>query len=130
MEENTQEKSLIKKESFFGKVKNFFKNLFKKKDKNVSENVVTENNNSEKENSNFKENIKVAEVEDPEEIKLIELQKRYRRGEIAESDLTEEQIEALSELYDKQINALRRIIEEKEKQIAESQKQKIEKKNA
>ena len=125
MEENTQEKSLIKKDGFFGKVKNFFKNLFKKKDKNV-----VKNDNSKKENSNFKENIKVVELEDSEEIKLIELQKRYRRGEIAENDLTEEQIEALSELYNKQIEALRRIIEEKEKQIAESQKQKIEKKNA
>lgn len=129
MEENTQEKSLIKKEGFFGKVKNFFKNLFKRKDKNSIGNSVNARNNSIKEESNFKENIKVFEAEDVEEFKLIELQKRYRRGEIAESDLTEEQIEALSELYDKQIDALRKIIEEKEKQIAESQIQKVEKKN-
>jgi len=127
MEENTQEKSLIKKEGFFGKVKNFFKNLFKRKDKNNKNESV--NNNSVKENNDFKDNIKVAEA-DAEEVKLIELQKRYRRGEIAESELTEEQVEALSELYDKQIDALRKIIEEKEKQIAESQKQRIEKKNA
>lgn len=125
MEENTQEKSLIKKEGFFGKVKNYFKNLFKKKKKNESV-----NNNCVKESNDFKDNIKVAEVEDAEEVKLIELQKRYRRGELAESDLTEEQIEALSELYDKQIDALRKIIEEKEKQIAENQRQKVEKKNA
>lgn len=128
MEENTQEKSLIKKEGFFGKVKNFFKNFFKRKDKNNKNESV--DNNSVNENNNFKANIKVAEAEDAEEVKLIELQKRYRRGEIAESDLTEEQVEALGELYDKQIDALRKIIEEKEKQIAESQKQRIEKKNA
>ena len=128
MEENTQEKSLIKKEGFFGKVKNFFKNLFKRKDKNNKNESV--DNNSVNENNNFKANIKVAEAEDAEEVKLIDLQKRYRRGEIAESDLTEEQVEALGELYDKQIDALRKIIEEKEKQIAESQKQRIEKKNA
>lgn len=124
MEENTQEKNLIeKKETFFSKVKNFFKKLFKKKD---NENVDTVVKDETTENNSFKENIKIAE---DEETKLLELQKRYRRGEIAESDLTEEQIEALSELYDKQIDALRKIIEEKEQQIAESQKQRIEKKN-
>lgn len=124
MEENTQEKNLIeKKETFFSKVKNFFKKLFKKKD---NENVDTVVKDEKTENNSFKENIKIAE---DEETKLLELQKRYRRGEIAESDLTEEQIEALSELYDKQIDALRKIIEEKEQQIAESQKQRIEKKN-
>ena len=37
MEGNTQEKDLIeKKESFFSKVKNFFKGLFNKKSKNVT----------------------------------------------------------------------------------------------
>ena len=124
MEENTQEKNLIeKKETFFSKVKNFFKKLFKKKD---NENVDTVVKDETTENNSFKENIKITE---DEETKLLELQKRYRRGEIAESDLTEEQIEALSELYDKQIDALRKIIEEKEQQIAESQKQRIEKKN-
>jgi len=110
MGENTQEKNLIeKKESLFSKVKNFFKSLFNKKDKNnINVNSINENSN------NFKENIKITEDEENEEMKILELQKRYRRGEIAESELTEEQVEALSELYDKQIDALRKIIEEKE----------------
>lgn len=124
MGENTQEKNLIeKKESFFSKMKNFFKKLFKKKDKNVIDKTVKDEESIEKESNSFKENIK---IEEDEETKILELQKRYRRGEIAENDLTEEQVEALSELYDKQIDALRKIIEEKEKQIEESQ---IEKKN-
>ena len=130
MEENTQEKNLIeKKESFFGKVKNFFKNLFNKEGKNDTKyHLNNVENNTAEEDNNFKDNIKVVETEVAEETKIIELQKRYRRGEIAEGDLTEEQIEALSELYDKQIDALRKIIEEKEQQIAE--RQNIENNNA
>ena len=128
MEENTQEKDLIaKKESFFNKVKNFFKGLFKKKVKETTNETVNDEATSAAENNSFKDDIKVVEEEQSEEMKIIELQRRYRRGEIAENDLTEEQIEALSELYDRQIDALRKVIEEKEKQIAES---KIEKKNA
>ena len=127
MGENTQEKNLVeKKEGFFQKVKNFFKGLFKKKE----ENVINIENNSVHDENNFKENIKIAEEQQSEEKKILELQKRYRRGEIAQSDLTEEQIEALGNLYDKQIAALKKIIEEKEKQIAETQKYKTEKKNA
>ena len=78
----------------------------------------------------MKKKIAIVQEEESEEKKILELQKRYRRGEIAESDLSEEQIEALGNLYDKQIAALNKIIEEKEKQIAESQKRKTEKKNA
>jgi len=128
MEENTQEKDLIeKKESFFNKVKNFFKGLFKKKVRETTNDTVNNEAISVNENNSFKDDIKVVEEEQSEEMKIIELQRRYRRGEIAENDLTEEQIEALSDLYDRQIEALRKVIEEKEQQITES---KIEKKNA
>ena len=126
MEENTQEKDLIeKKESFFSKVKNFFTRLFKKKEKNTADDEI----NIVKESNDFKENIKVEEAEQTDEMKILELQKRYRRGEIAEGDLTEEQIEALSDLYDRQIEALKKVIAEKEQKIAEHKKQKVEENN-
>ena len=127
MKENTQEKNLVeKKEGFFSKVKNFFRSLFNKKKNN--DQVVIEENDSVKENNNeFKEYIKMTE---DEETKLLELQRRYRRGEIAESDLTDEQIEALSNLYDKQIAELKKSIEAREQKIAEYKKRKMEKKNA
>ena len=126
MGENTQEKKLIeKKESFFSKVKNYFKSLFNKK---ANKNNDIEKNSVNEKSNNFKKNIKIEEDEENEEMKILELQKRYRRGEIAGNELTEEQVEALSELYNKQIEALRKVIDEKEKQIAESQRQ--EKKNA
>ena len=128
MEENTQEKNLVeKKEGFFGKIKNFFKNLFNRSAKVETQNEVVE---TVKENNNFKESIKMTEYED---IKLLELQRRYRRGEIAESDLTEQQIDDLSELYDRQIEELKKSIAVKEQKIAEYKKRKqvkVEENNA
>ena len=119
MGENTQEKNLVeKKEGFFQKVKNFFKGLFKKKE----EKTLREEKSALKEENSFKENIRIEEKIKEDEI--FELQKRFRRGEIAQSDLTEEQIEAIGELYDRQIAALKKIIEEKEKQLAENKEQK------
>ena len=125
MEENTQEKNLIEKKekiSIFGKIKNFFKNLFSKKQEEVVEEEIV----SEEVNNDFRESIKMTEAE---ENQLLDLQKRYRRGEIAENDLTEEQIDALCDLYDKQIEELKKSIKIKEEKIAE-RKRKMENNNA
>ena len=68
-----------------------------------------------------------------EETKLLELQARYRRGEIGQNDLTEEQIDALCDLYDKQIEELNKSIKIKEEKIAEHKKrkqQRVENNNA
>ena len=121
MGENTQEKNLIEKKekSVFVKIKDFFKNLFKKKVKNSNpvedeQNVKVEENNNE-----FKEAIKITE---DEEAKLLDLQKRYHRGEIAENDLTDEQIDSLCLLYDKQIAEIKKTIKMKEEEIQEYKK--------
>lgn len=125
MKENTQEKNLIKNEkvSFFGKIKNFFTKIFKKK----AEEVVEEKEINPNDNNEFKEYIKKTE---DEETRLLELQERYRKGEIAENDLTEEQIDALCDLYDKQIEELRKSIEIKEQKIEEYKRKSQEKNNA
>ena len=126
MEGNTQEKNLIEKKekiNLFGKIKNFFKNLFGKKQVEENEEVVVEQQESSNE---FKDSIKMTEEEENE---LLELQKKYRRGEIAENDLTEEQIDALCDLYDKQIEEIKQSIKVKEEKIAEY-KRKIESNNA
>ena len=126
MEGNTQEKNLIEKKekiNLFGKIKNFFKNLFGKKQVEENEEIVVEQQESSNE---FKDSIKMTEEE---ENQLLELQKRYRRGEIAENDLTEEQIDALCDLYDKQIEDIKQSIKIKEEKIAEY-KRKIESNNA
>ena len=125
MGENTQEKNLIEKKekiSIFGKIKNFFKNLFSKKQEEVVEEEIV----SQEVNNDFRESIKMTE---DEETKLLDLQNRYRRGEIGENDLTEEQIDALCDLYDKQIEELKKSIKIKEEKIAE-RKRKMENNNA
>ena len=125
MGENTQEKNLIEKKekSVFQKIKNFFKKVFGKKqiENNIQTDIIEEESNNE-----FKESIKMTE---DEETKLLELQRRYRRGEIAENDLSEEQIDALCKLYDKQIEDLKQSIKIKEEKIAEHKKR-IENNNA
>lgn len=42
---------------------------------------------------------------------LLELQKRYRAGEIKEEEMTEEQVDELEKLYDEQIDLLEKMIE-------------------
>lgn len=129
MEENTQEKNLIEKneKGIFSKIKNFFKNLFTKKDSQMIDNEDSkENTTQQKDNNEFKDYIKMTQ---DEETKLLDIQARYRRGEIGQNDLTDEQIDALCNLYDKQIADLKKAIENTKKQIEQYDK-KIEKKNA
>jgi hypothetical protein len=108
MKENTQEKSLVQvnRNGIFNKIKMFFKNLF-------SKNNVIDNNcytiEDEKNNENIKKSFmeSIRNIED-EETKLLKLQKQYRNGEIKEEELTEEQVNSLCALYDKQIANLRK----------------------
>jgi len=125
MGENTQEKNLIEKEekSLFSKIKNFFKKLFRKKQVEINNAPIVETQEVVNE---FKESIKMTQ---DEEFQLLELQKKYRRGEIAENDLTDEQIDALCDLYDKQIEEIKLSIRRNEEKIAEY-KRIIEKNNA
>lgn len=108
MKENTQEKSLVQvnRNGIFNKIKMFFKNLFSKN--NVIDNncyTIEDKKNNENIKKSFMESIR--NIED-EETKLLKLQKQYRNGEIKEEELTEEQVNSLCTLYDKQIANLRK----------------------
>ena len=120
MENNTQEKDLIERNesTIFGKIKNFFRNLFKKKEiSKISEEKEVDIHEEKKQE--FKEYVKKTEDENTQ---LLDLQRRYRKGEIGDNDLTEEQIEALCDLYDRQIISLKKSIEAKQQQITEYKK--------
>lgn len=125
MKENTQEKNLIEKNenNILCRIKNFFKKIFTKKQKDIQEEVKEEV--GVKEDDQFKEYIKITE---DEETRLLELQRKYRDGEIVGGDLTDEQIDALSNLYDKQIADLKTAIENTKQKIAKYKTQ-IEKNN-
>ena len=121
MKNNTQEKNLIERNenNIFGKIKNFFRKIFSN-NKESTENQVDDTILEEAEKSyNVREYIKRTEDDETE---IFDLQQRYRRGEIADSDLTQEQINYLCMLYDKQIEDLKRTIESKEQQIAKYKK--------
>ena len=120
MKRNTQEKSLVQvNENIFYKIKRFFKNLFNKNNDIIDNYTVVENEstieNENKKNS-FMESIKNIENE---EIKLLKFQKQYRSGEIKEEELTEEQVNSLCALYDKQIENLRKSNEIRKQKLLE-----------
>ena len=63
----------------------------------------------------------IKNIED-EETNLLKLQKQYRNGEIKEEELTKEQINSLSALYDKQIANLRKSNELRKQKLLEYRK--------
>ena len=121
MKENTQDKSLVQvnENSIFYKIKKFFRNLFYKNNSNdetINATETTTINNRESNKNSFMESIK--NIED-EETKLLKLQKQYRSGEIKEEELTEEQVNSLCTLYDKQIENLRKSNEVRKQKLLE-----------
>ena len=125
MKENTQEKSLVQvnNNSIFYKIKNFFRNLFHKNQISSEVTIIDDNVENtikkEKIKNSFMESIK--NIED-EETKLLKIQKQYRSGEIKEEELTEEQVKSLCELYDKQIENLRKSNEIRKQKLLEYRK--------
>lgn len=124
MKENTQENKLVEKNenNLLDKIKKFFKNLFNKKRNDVCEQERTVES---KENNEFKENIKLAENSEEE---LLELQRKFQDGEIVEGELTNEQIDALCELYDRQIAEIQKNIDIVKQRVEENNKRKTTKK--
>jgi len=121
MKENTQDKSLVQvnENSIFYKIKKFFRNLFYKNNSNdetINATETTTINNRESNKNSFMESIK--NIED-EETKLLKLQKQYRSGQIKEEELTEEQVNSLCTLYDKQIENLRKSNEVRKQKLLE-----------
>src|SRR5574344_463588 len=106
MQINTEEKNLVKannESGFFTKLKNFFKNLFFKGQENDNRIKDSEKEKVEKTNKlDFIDSIKIDNtVEADGEVQ--ELQRKLRANEITISDLQEEQVDQLIDLYDKQI---------------------------
>ncbi len=122
MNDNTQEKKLIerKENNVFEKIKDFFRNLFGKKEE--VNNIVDEDLEMEMEKSiDFRESLKNFEVDNNN---IYELKRRYHNDEISEDDLTQEQINQLCQLYDSQIADLKKTIAAKEQMLANYKKRK------
>ena len=121
MKKNTYEKSLVKvnNNSIFYKIKQFFQNLFNRNE--ITDNFIfLEEDKNEKQKEN-KRNLFMEEIRkiENEETLILKLQKKYRNGEINEKDLTEEQINSLCKLYDKQISNLKKSNEIRKQKLLE-----------
>lgn len=116
-DEESKSLMAVKEQSIFQKIKNFFKSLFGKEEnsfntapvQNIEEDTVTTNSRT-----SFSETIRI--VED-EETKLLKLQKQYRSGQIKESDMSQEQIDSLCNLYDRQIENLEKSNQKRKEKI-------------
>ena len=121
---NREEKEIVKvnENSIFYKIKMFFKKIFKKKEENsaVKEEAKTIKPNASEESNNQQSEfmISVKTIED-DETRLLKLQKQYRNGEIKEEDMTEEQVQKLCDLYDRQISELEKSNEARKKKLLE-----------
>lgn len=121
MKKDTQEKLLVQvnEKSILYKIKRFFKNLFNRNiNRDVTIKEVERKRENEKQKESFMESVKNIENE---ETKLLKLQKQYRNGEIKE-ELTEEQINSLCTLYDKQIADLKKSNEMRKQKLLEYRK--------
>ena len=87
------------KENIFTKILNFFKRIFKKGISHT-ENIIE----NEKKNNDFFENIYIKQNE--EEVRLKRLQLQYDNGEIEEDDISEEDMDKLIEMYEKETDEL------------------------
>lgn len=113
MKKNTKENSLDKVNTrLIQKIKNFFSKIFKKEKDKESVNECIEKNT-------FKEEVKDIAHED---IELLNLQLKFKNGELKDGELTQEQINKLLELYDKQIEETRKQIEERKQKIEKYKK--------
>lgn len=135
-----KDKYLIeKKENIFTKILNFLKNLFKKdtknnieksdiysneiyKDENQSSNYnnsISESTSKEEEyttkyESDFLNYLRVDNRENPE---LLELQRRFESKEILMSEMSEKDLIRLNDLYNRQINNMKRDLENKKTKV-------------
>lgn len=119
-----KERALIQvnEKSTFYKIKNFIKKIFNKKDCNINNVAPVDESLKSKDNRKQKFMEEVKRIED-EETKLLKLQQQFHNGEIKEEDLTESQYKALNDLYDRQIDNLKKSIEIKKQKIKKMQEE-------
>ena len=109
------------KENIFIKIFKFFKQIFSRKNISATENMTEKLIKNEGQHVNFFENIQIKENE--EEKRLKELQLQYDNGEIDEDNLSEEEIDKLVILYEKETKELNTDTERRKNHIAQMLKE-------
>ena len=125
IDKNTNEKSLtIIKENIFSKIKNFFVNLFKRKEEyQYNQNIIEEQeeNLSSIPESNFRKEVKVEEK--IVNIKLLKMKDDLVFGKIKEEDLPEQERKELREYLLEEIEKKKISINEYRNKIMNIRKQ-------
>ncbi len=107
---NTKELAVVRL-NIIDRIKNIFKKLFSKKEK---ETEIVEIKEKQKENT-FINSIKIEE--DDEEKRLLKLQTLISENIVTEEELPEEDVNALHKLYDRQILQLKKEIDDYREKI-------------
>ncbi len=108
---------IIYKKSIFRKISDFFKKIFSKKEVLQNEDIIV---NNEK-NDSFIKNIQIKE--NKEELRLLQLKQQYENGEIDEEDISDEDIDKLCKLYEKETDELNADTERRKNNIAQMLKE-------
>lgn len=107
---NTKELTVVRS-SIIDRIKNIFKKLFSKKEKEIE---TIEKEEKQKENT-FINSIKIEEND--EEKRLLKLQTLIAEDVITEEELPEEDVKLLHKLYDSQILQLKKEIDDYRERI-------------
>ena len=114
-------KLIAYKENVFTKILNFFKKIFFK-EKNI---VLQENSQLNIQNDQpkeyFIENITIKEDKEEKRLKILQLQ--YDNGEIDEEDISDEDMDKLIEMYEKETEKLNLDTERRKNHIAQMLKE-------
>lgn len=96
---------ILKEESIFTKIKNFFKNLFNKSSKQeIAKEKVLEENGKELTKEGFKEEIKIKDINSIENITTKQdFIKRIEKNNVLIYELSNERLDQLIDYYEEEI---------------------------
>lgn len=109
------------KENIFTKISNFFKKLFFREKKSTIKDINETHIYSKQQKDYFIENIIIKENEEEKRLKSLRLQ--YDNGEIDEDDISEEDMDKLIEMYEKETEKLNVDTEIRKNHIAQMLKE-------
>jgi len=97
-------KLILYKENIFTKISNFFKKLFFRKKEYITESIDEKSTDANQQKNYFIENILIKQNEEEKRLKILQLQ--YDNGEIDEEDISDEDMDKLIEMYEKETEEL------------------------
>jgi hypothetical protein len=100
----TNNKLIPYKENIFTKISNFIKKLFSRKKEYIEERIDEKSINHNQQKNYFIDNILIKEDEEEKRLKILQL--RYDNGEIDEEDISDEDMDKLIEMYEKETEEL------------------------